>query len=227
LSKKWLIVVIINFIVGTLSIIAGYLLLPRLNSFQENLLAGMAVSVLSFAIAILLIQGPTLTRERRIQKVISIASRSIAQLNEEIAMTLTREIGEYFASTLEPTIDLYGDERGNWTTFKLLLRSTFQNARQVPVNGLPKGESLSEKDYLNYVDRARTLMERVRNDIGSDREVQAQLYELLRYWDKLEFNINEATYQYNVTDEKMRYVKLAAIGDTLIDLVDACPKLKD
>ncbi len=226
MSKKWRSVVIIAFVVGVISIIAGFVL-PRLDSFPENILAGIAVSAFAFAIAVLLIEGPVLTRERRLQKVISIATRSVAQLNEEIAIMLVREIGEYLASQLDSNIDLYGEERGNWTVFKRLLRSVFQDARQVPVTGLPKSEPLSEKDYLNYVESARSFMMRVRSAIGSDREVQTQLLELLEHWSKLDAHVKEAGYQYNIADEKMRHAQLAAIGDTLIDIVEACPKIED
>jgi len=225
-SKKWRSVVIIAFVVGFISITAGFVLL-RLDSFLENILAGIAVSAFAFAIAILLIEGPVLTRERRLQKVISIATRSVAQLNEEIAIMLVREIGEYLASKLDSNIDLYGEECGNWTAFKRLLRSVFQDARQVSVKGLPKSESLSEEDYLHYVESARSFMMRVRSAIGPDREVRAQLLELLEHWNKLDAHIKEAGYQYNIVDEKMRYATLAAIGDTLIDLVEACPRIED
>jgi len=225
-SKKWRSVAIIAFVVGGISIIAGFVL-PRLDSFPENILAGIAVSAFAFAIAILLIEGPVLTRERRLQKVISIATCSVAQLNEEIGMMLVREIGEYLASKLDSNINLYGEEHGDWPVFKRLLRSVFQDARQVPVKGLPKGEPLSEEDYLHYVESARSFIERVRSAIGSDREVQAQLLELLEHWNKLDAHIKEAGYQYNIVDEKTRYARLAAIGDTIIDLVEACPKIED
>jgi len=223
-SKKWRSVVIIAFVVGFISITAGFVL-PTLDSFLENILAGIAVSAFAFAIAILLIEGPLLTRERRLQRVISIAARSVAQLNEEIAIILVGEIGGYLASKLDSNIDLYGEERGDWTAFKRLLRSVFRDARQVSVNGLPKSQSLSEVDYLSYVESARSFMERVRSAIGPDREVQAQLLELLEHWSKLDAHIQEAGYQHNIVDEKMRYAKLAAIGDAIIDLVEACPKI--
>jgi len=225
-SKKWRSVAIIAFVVGGISIIAGFVL-SRIDSFLENILAGIAVSAFTFAIAILLIEGPVLTRERRLQKVISITTRRLAQLNKEIGMILAREIGEYLASKLDSNIDLYGEERDNWTDFKRLLRSVFQDARQVPIKGLPKSEPLSEEDYLCYVKGARSFMERVRSAIGSDWEIQAQLLELLEHWNRLDANIKEAGYPYNIEDEKMRYATLAAIGDTLIDLVEACPKIKD
>jgi len=224
-NKNWRCGAICAFVVGVIFLIIGFKS-TRLDSFLENILAGIAVSAFTFAIAILLIEGPVLTRERRLQKVISIATRKVAQLNEEIAITFVREIGEYLASKLDSNIDLYGEERGDWTAFKPLLRSVFRDASGVPVNGLPKSEPISDEDYLGFVRSARSFMERVRNAIGSDWEIQAQLLELLEHWDKLDTHIKEAGYPYNIRDEKMRYRTLAALGDTLIDIVEACPKIE-
>ena len=226
MSKKWWIIFGIAVGVGCVATIVG-LSLPRLDSFLENIVAGIAVSAFAFAIAVRLIEGSVMTRERRLQKVISMATRNVAQLNEEIAVTLVREIGEYLASKLDSDIDLDGKERGNWTDFKRLLRKVFQDARQVSVRGLPKSEPISKEDYLSYVDAARRFVEQVRSAIGTDWEVQAQLLELLEHQNSLDAHIKEAGYPYNMRDEKARYARLAAIGDAIIDLIEGCPRIED
>jgi hypothetical protein len=105
LSKKWRHVVIIAFAVAVISIIVGFVF-PGLNSFLQNVLAGIAVSSCAFAIAVLLIEGPLLTRERRLRKVISIAARSVAQLKGEIALSVVTDIGQYLVGLLDSDIDL-------------------------------------------------------------------------------------------------------------------------
>ena len=226
MSKQWRIVFGIAVVVGCVATIVG-LRLRGLDSFLENMLPGIAVSAFAFAIAVRLIEGYVMTRERRLQKVVSMASRDVAQLNEEIAVTLVREIGEYLASKLDSSIDLYGEERGNWPDFKRLLRKVFQDARQVSVRGLPRSEPISKEDYLSYVDAARRFMEQVGSALGTDWEVQAQLLELLEHRKKLDVSIKEAGYPDSIRDEKTRYVRLAAIGDTIIDLIEGCPRIKD
>lgn len=199
-----------------------------LDSFPENILAGIAVSAFAFAIAVLLIEGPILTRERRLQKVISIAARSVAQINEEIALMVVREIGEYLASGLDSAIDLYGKERGDWKAFKPLLHQVFQYAKGVPEKGLPKKNvPLSEEDYQSHVKGASSLAERIRIALGSDWEVQAQLLELVEHLNKVKECITKAEYPSTVIDEKMRYEALGVMGDALIDLIEACPKIDD
>lgn len=112
---------------------------------------------------------------------------------------VVRDIGEYLAVRLEPPVDLYGDERDNWTAFKPLLRQVFQRARQVPQKGLPN-DCLSEEDYRSYVEGARMFVKRVHSALGSDREVQAQLLELVESLSKLDACVLKADFPYIVED---------------------------
>lgn len=226
MSKKWWIIFSVFIAIALLAAICGFNL-SGLDGFLKSFLPSLAASMLILAVGIWLIEGPLMTRERRLSKVIGIATRSVAQVNEEIAVMLVREIGEYLASKLDSKVNLYGEERGDWVAFKGLLRSVFQDAKEVPVKGMPKSEPLSEQDYLSFVDSVRSFVMRVRSAIGSDREVQAQLLELLEHWHKVDTHITEANYPYRISDEKMRYATLGVIGDALIDLIEACPKIKD
>lgn len=71
------------------------------------------------------------------------------------------------------------------------------------------------------------MVERVRNALGSDRDVQERLLELVESFNKVGTHITEAHYPSNIRDEKMRYAALGTIGDAIIDLIEACPKIKD
>lgn len=226
MSKKWRIIIGVAVGVGCSATIVG-LCSTGLGSFLENILAGIAVSAFAFAIAVCLIEGPVMTRERRLHKVTSMASREVSQLNEEIGITLVREIGEYLAGKLDSNIDLYREERGNWIAFKRLLRAVFESARQVSVKGLPRIEPISEKDYSSYVEAAQKFKERVGSTLGTDWDIQAQLLELVEHLRRLDARIKEAYYPDNIRDEKARYIRLAAIGDAIIDLVDECPRIED
>lgn len=225
MSKRWWIIFVVAFGLGCVAIIIGIKLYGQ-DSFTENMLPGAGVSLIVFAIAVWLIEGSIKTRESRLQKVVSRASRDVARLNAEIAVTLVREIGQDLASRLDSTVDLYGEEREDWTAFKDLLRKVFEDARQVSVRGLPKSEPISKEDYLSYVDAARRFMERVGNAIGTSFEVQAQLIELIEHQDRLNERIIEAGYPGSIRDEKERYVRLVAVGDAIIDLIEGCPRIK-
>jgi len=219
MSKQWWVIFGVVLVVGGVFVVVG-IRLYGWDSFREGLLSGAGVSLLVFAVAIALIEGAVMTRERRLQKVVRRACSDVVKINEEIARTLAREIGEYLGGKLDSGIDLYGDERGDWKAFKDLLRGVFEAAREVPVAGLPRSERISREDYLLYVDGAKRFMERVGNAIGSSFEVQAELVELVEGRDRLYDRIMEAGYPRSVSDEKERYVRLAAIGDAIIDLVE-------
>lgn len=225
MSKKWWVVVGVAFVVGCVAIGLGFLL-PDQNSFLQNLTAEAAGLAFSLAVVVLLIEGPLLTRERRLRKVIAMAARSVAELNAQIAHMLVREIGEYLAGSLDSNVDLYGKERGDWAAFKPLLRQIFQDARKVPANGLPKKNvSLNEENYQGYVKEARRFVDRVRGALGSNWEVQAQLLELVEVLNKLDTCITKANWPSTIRDEKMRYEALGNIGDAIIAVVEATPQI--
>lgn len=226
MSKKWWTVVIIAVLVGVTALVAGFKL-PKLGGFLENILAEVAGLTFALALAIWLIEGPILTRERRRRKVIAISARPVAQLNEEIALTLVREIGQYLAGLLDSNVNLYGDERGDWKSFKSLLRQVFKEAKRIPEKGLPKKDvPLTEGEYQDYVNRVTRFSEKVHNALGTEWEIQATLLGLVEHLNKLNTYITKAGYPPTIRDEKMRYSVLGAIGDAIIDLIEACPKLK-
>jgi len=167
-----------------------------------------------------------MTREHRLKKVVRRACRDVMSINHEIAITFVREIGQDLASRLDSNVNLYGDEREDWTAFKVLLRKVFEDAKQVSVRGLPRSEPISKEEYLSYVDDARRFMERVGNAIGNNFEVQAELLELIEHRDRLNECIMKAGYPSSIGDEKERYIRLAAIGDSIIDLIEGCPRVK-
>lgn len=68
--------------------------------------------------------------------------------------------------------------------------------------------------------------ERICSALGTDWEVQAQLLELVEDLNKLNTCVTKAGYPPNLRDEKMRYAVLGAIGDAIIDLIEACPEDK-
>ena len=100
MSKKWWGVVSIAIVVGAVVVVLGFLL-PEPDSFLENILAEAAGVAFALTLAIWLIERERLKRERRLNKLVAITSRSVAQLDEVIAITVSREIGEYLAGRLD------------------------------------------------------------------------------------------------------------------------------
>ena len=71
------------------------------------------------------------------------------------------------------------------------------------------------------------MVDRVRSALGSDRDVQQRLLELVEHLNQVETRLMEAKYPSTIRDEKLRYSALGAIGDAIIDLIEACPTVKD
>jgi hypothetical protein len=225
MSKRWWIVFGIALGLGCASIIVG-IRLSGVSSFLENMLPGAGVSLIVFAIAVLLIEGSVMTRESRVRRVASMVSREVAKLNEEIGITLVREIGEYLASGLGSKIDLYGEERQDWKAFKRLLREVFKDVREVSATGLQESGLISEQDYLIYIGSVSRFVERVGSAMGNHLEVHAELVDLIERQRELNSRIQEANRNIGIWDEKIRCVRLAEIGEAIIDVIEACPRIK-
>ena len=213
MGKKYKIIILISVIVGVSSIVAGFLI-SGLDSFVENLLAELGGLTFALALALWLIEGHSLTQEQRVQEVISVVTRRTLKLNEEIAMMLSREIGQYLVSSLDLPIDLYGDERGNWIDFKPLLQQVFEYAKQVNMKGLlEKNVSLDIDEYRIFLNSARIYIESINRTTGSDWTIiaKAGLLELVDSVEKLQLVSSSSA-----RDEESRFRQLGTIGDKLI-----------
>ena len=178
------------------------------------------------AIGVLLVDGSIMTRKRKLDKVINIIARSIAQTNEEIAIILAREIGKYLTSILNLNIDLYNEKRGDWSSFKSLLRECFQSARQFSNDSYITPASLDEQEYLNFISAVQSFIKRIRQALGSDWEVHAELLEIVENLNKLETLMVKANYPSTVQDVTSRCHMLGGIGELLIDSVESTPKIR-
>ncbi len=91
-----------------------------------------------FALVIVrwLIEGPVLTRERKLRRILEYKWK-VFQKAWEIGHMLAREMAESLVDAFEPKVDIYEEERGNWQRFEPLLRKVFKHARDVPDMGLP------------------------------------------------------------------------------------------
>ncbi len=225
LSTKWWVVFGGSLVAAAVATAVGFLR-PNLDGFAQNLLAEAAGLGFGMAIAVLLIDGATQTRERRLRKVVSMAARRVAQLNEEIAVMLSTEIGAFLKECLNSNSDLYGDERGNWDTFKPLLSQIFHEATKVLEKGRPtETASLPEEDYKSFVNSASSFVARVRQALGSNFEVQAELFEVVKHLDRLDDCVSKANWPSTARDEKARFAALGDIGNAIIDIVEATPHI--
>ena len=126
MSKKWWGVIIASLLVGAIFVGVGFYLFEP-ASFLENLVAESIGLAFALAVIVWLVEGPVLTRQRRVRAILEY-KRQVFQLGGEIGTLIVNEIAEPIATDFEPPIDLYGYERGKWDEFEPLLRRVFKNA---------------------------------------------------------------------------------------------------
>ena len=149
MSKKWWAVIGASFLAGVAFVGAGFYLFEP-ASFLENLIAEAIGLLFALGIVVLLIEGPVLSRERRVRDIVEY-KRQVFQIAWEIGSQSACDIAQLIANDFEPSINLYGYERGRWNEFKPLLRAVFRHARDVRYKGLPTYPSTQSTLMLKVI----------------------------------------------------------------------------
>ena len=216
LSSRWLWVFLACLLVGFVSLAIGAAL-PEIGTFWRSFLVSTAPSALVLAIVIFLIEGPILTHQRRRQIIIARNARSVLQLVGEISSSLARETAEWLAAQFDPAIDLYGDERADYCEFRPLLVTVYEQAKEVPLKGLPLFPDLTEGEYRRWLDHYRDFIERIKNRIQGDYEVQTVLFEVVMAIDDFERQVSYSLFPPTLRNRKQRYQRLGRLGLQLLD----------
>ena len=216
MSGKWLLLSTVSFLVFAEALAIGAVL-PNIGTFWRGFLASVAPSALVLAVVIWLIEGPLLTQERRRRQVISHNARFVLQEMGEISAGMARELAEWLAGEFEPGIDLYGDERGDYSAFRPLLLAVYDQAKQVPYQDLPPYHSLTEDEFQRWIDNIQYFIDRIRGRFQGDLEVQATLLEAVVALDDLERQISRSQFYSMRRDQRMRYRSLGLIGHQLVN----------
>ena len=197
-------------VLGITALVVGFVV-PGLWSFTESVLATAAGLCFAVAIAIVLIEGPVLTREQRGREV-AVYRWSIAQTTWEIAGTVAREFAQPYA---EPAgVDLYGPERGNWEAFKPLLRTVFR-WMQDPTVSARLNWAMSDHEYEESVDSTRLMVRRIVDAMDHKAEYRDQLGPLDLMVSRLKMLAERPL------SERDYLERIGEIGDATIDLVEA------
>ena len=216
LSRRWLWVFLACLLVGFESLAIGAAL-PEIGTFWRSFLVSTAPSALVLAIVILLIEGPILTHQRRRQIIIARNARSVLQLVGEISSSLARETAEWLAAQFDPAIDLYGDERADYCEFRPLLVTVYEQAKEVPLKGLPPFPDLTEEEYRRWLDHYSDFIERIKNRIQGDYEVQTVLFEVVMAIDDFERRVSYSRFSSTLRNQRQRYQRLGRLGLQLLD----------
>jgi hypothetical protein len=218
-------VIIVFFLVGGALTTAGWWLFEP-TSFSENLVAEAIGLSFSLGIAVWLIEGPVLTRERRLRQILSYKWK-VFQIIWEIGSLLARDIAEPLAGDFEPGIDLYGDERAKWRDFEPLLREVFRQARIVPEEGLPAYPSVDEKFLHSVFESARSMVSRIDEVIDFEPNLKNEVSRQIIFLHQVDHTIERAERLVLAGKLNGQYKLIGEIGDQILDVVDIITPLPE
>ncbi len=217
LSSRWLWAFLACLLVGFEALAIGAAL-PEIGTFWRSFLVSAAPAALVLAIVIFLIEGPILTHQRKRQIIVAHNARSVLYLVGEISSSLARETAEWLAAQFDPPIDLYGDERADYCEFRPLLVSVYEQSMEVPLKGLPPFPDLTEEEYRRWLDHYRDFIERIKNRIQGDYEVQTMLFEVVMAIDDFDKQVSYSLFPPTLRNQKERYQRLGWLGLQLVGL---------
>lgn len=225
MSKRWWGVVMGSFLVGTILVGTGFWLFED-QSFLENLIAEAIGLTFAFGIVVWLIEGPVLTRERKLRAILEYKWR-VYQRTWEIGHMMAREIAEPIATHFEPAFDLYGDERGRWDAFEPLIRAVFRRARNVPEDGLPLYPSLDEESVRMTFESCASMENRIREVIDTKPDLENQVLPLVIALARIQQHIKMADRLGFLDDQAKRYKIIGDLGDLVLDILDTITPLPE
>ncbi len=200
------------------ALVIGYWL-PRPLYFTPNLLSQLFGLGLAVALAILLIEGRSRGQEETRRRVVEEEARSALEFTSSLGMTVAKEFAQSLAVYLESKVNLSAREGGgDWDKeFKPLLLQVFRDAQNVQ----DATNFLSTDDLWGYLQNAESVVRRIRERIGPDRDVQATLVALGDKLDRLDQSIREARLPTSLGEPDRRYHAVGRIGEAIIAVVDA------
>ena len=191
-------------------------------SFLENLIAEGFGIFIALGVIIWLIEGPILTRERRVRAILEYRRR-IFQFAGEIVSIDAADMADFLASILEPPIDLYGPERGRWVEFRPLLREVFRRTGNVRRDGLPEYIGLDEEYARSTMTGCLHMRERIKELM--DEKPEFATWEVLgsipMTLERIKHAVERAERLGLLNDTIARYEEIGQMGEFLLEILDA------
>ena len=188
--------------------------------FLENLIAEAVGLTFALAIIILLVEGPVLTRQRRVRAILAYKKKGF-QKGAEIGNLIVTDMAQLITRDFEPYIDLYGPERGNWEEFEPLLRQVFISAMEVRRHGVPDYPSLNEEIARSFMKGCEDMAKRTQEIANSKPEFNK--WEILGNFSlaliQIVHHIERAEKLDLLSNPTERYVAIGELGYLLLEML--------
>ena len=188
--------------------------------FLENLIAEAVGLTFALAIIVLLVEGPVLTRQRRVRAILEY-KRKVFHRGAEIGNLLVIDMAQLITGDFEPYIDLYGPERGNWDEFEPLLRQIFRSAMEVRRFGVPDRPSLTEEAARSFMKGCEDMAKRTQEIVNSKPDFNKWdiLGNFSLSFTKIVHDIERAEQLDLLSNSTERYVAIGELGDSLLEML--------
>lgn len=206
-------------------------MVPRLCTFTEALLASLFGVFFALGIAILVIEGTSLTRLGKRNKIIELTSRSIIANTAETISWSTLALGRWLGSVLPQQVDVDEEinniQDPNWeSSVNPVLLKVFQRAGQVgaaDINAM--NPVLLEEDYRTIIYGKKDFINDVRTRLESNLDVHERLLELSEALVKLEQVLTNCWYPVNIREEENRFHSLGQLGIASVDFHESLNRI--
>ena len=229
LSRFWIIMTLVCFTICVSLAAAGYTA-PRLLPFTEALLAAVFSVFFTLGIAILVIEGPTLTRLGRRNKIIERMSRAIITHAAEKISWSTLELGRWLGSVLPEQVDVNEEinkfQNMKWeSSVNPALREVFLLAENVRAIDIESINPIPEDEYKEILVWRKNITTDIRRRMESNLDVYERLFELSDALERLEQVITHCWWPENIREEEKRFHSLGRLGIACIDFHESLNRI--
>ncbi len=229
MSLYWLVAALTCFITSVALAVVGYVV-PRLLPFTKALLASLIGVLLALGVAIVLIEGSSLTRLGRRGKIIKRTANSIISDAAFAISWDTLALGRMLGSVLPEQIDVDSEIQNqenkiqypSWeSSVSPVLRGVFELAKSVNATDIEYVDPVPPDDYKRTVLGTRDFVRGILKRLESNLDVHERLLELSEALDKLDHVITQCLYPINIREEENRFRSLGQLGIASIDFQES------
>jgi hypothetical protein len=223
---KWLVLMVGSFLLGVVLLSLGVSWSSDLKGFLENILVEAIGLFFSLGVVVWLIDGPMLSRERRLRRVLEYKWRPFQRIGD-IGSLLARDLAKPLAGEFEPAVDLYGEESASWQDFEPLLREVFRRLRKVTPETLPAYPSVDRESVHSAYKSGLSMVSQIEEVIDSEPKLRGEVITQIGGLANIRSTIDRAE-RLGLADEPIdQYEILGNIGDRILDLVETIHPLPE
>ena len=216
MSWKWMIVVSLCFVLAAGVVYVGYAF--KFTGYVENLLAEAVGVSIGLGLVIWLIEGPILTRERKVRAILEYRKRVFQVIGENSNLTILN-----LAQALAFEEEVLHGLRG-WGEVKPAIRRIFRRAASVRGYGFPSTNDIDlDEDLAHFVkNRFLQMLERIKEvtdeepkfvELGVLGRIPLMLRQIRQAIERIErLDL--------LSDVTSRYEEVANLGEYLLDILD-------